>query len=183
MSTLAPSTSDLASRLDRDVPAVEVRDLRKTFRRKDRKRGPLRAQASVAGARRRHASRSPVASASPSSARTARGSRRSSACSRRCCSPTAARRGSSATTSSEDASAIRRLVNRVSVEASFFKKMSAAENLVLRGALLRDDAAPDATSDPRDPRQGRLPAPSGAASRWRTCRAACSRRSRSRGRC
>src|SRR5213079_1003736 len=29
----------------------------------------------------------------------------------------------------EDAAAVRRLVNRVSVEASFFKKMSAVENL------------------------------------------------------
>ena len=36
---------------------------------------------------------------------------------------------SSATTSSSDARAVRRLVNRVSVEASFFKKMSSAENL------------------------------------------------------
>src|SRR5215468_4310570 len=39
MSTLAPSTIDLASRLDRQAPAVEVRDLRKTFRRRDRKAG------------------------------------------------------------------------------------------------------------------------------------------------
>src|SRR4051812_50073538 len=39
MSTLATSTIDLASRLDREAPAVEVRDLRKTFRRRDRKAG------------------------------------------------------------------------------------------------------------------------------------------------
>src|SRR2546423_11224943 len=39
MSTIAPSTIDLASRLDRQAPAVEVRDLRKTFRRRDRKAG------------------------------------------------------------------------------------------------------------------------------------------------
>src|SRR5215467_5413095 len=39
MSTLAPSTIDLASRLDRQAPAVEVRDLRKTFKRRDRKAG------------------------------------------------------------------------------------------------------------------------------------------------
>ena len=43
--------------------------------------------------------------------------------------PTAARRASSATTSSREPRAVRRLVNRVSVEASFFKKMSSAENL------------------------------------------------------
>ena len=46
--------------------------------------------------------------------------------------------------------AVRRLVNRVSVEASFFKKMSAAENLALRGALLRDDAARDARARSRE---------------------------------
>src|SRR5690348_18496316 len=39
MSTLAPSTTDFVSRLDRDVPAVEVRDLRKTFKRRDRNAG------------------------------------------------------------------------------------------------------------------------------------------------
>src|ERR1700745_3380472 len=39
MSTLAPSTIELTSRLDRDAPAVEVRELRKTFRRKDRHAG------------------------------------------------------------------------------------------------------------------------------------------------
>src|SRR4051794_14904339 len=37
--SLAPSTIDLASRLDRQAPAVEVRDLRKTFRRRDRNAG------------------------------------------------------------------------------------------------------------------------------------------------
>ena len=40
--------------------------------------------------------------------------------------------------------AVRRLINRVSVEASFFKKMSAVENLGYARALLRD-------ADPRDP--------------------------------
>src|SRR3954467_12426909 len=39
MSTVAPSAIDLASRLDRQAPAVEVRDLRKTFKRRDRKGG------------------------------------------------------------------------------------------------------------------------------------------------
>src|SRR5581483_8356060 len=39
MSTLAPSTNDLASRPDSGTPAVEVRDLRKTFKRRDRKAG------------------------------------------------------------------------------------------------------------------------------------------------
>ena len=39
MSTFAPSTIDLALRLYRQAPAVEVRDLRKTFKRRDRKAG------------------------------------------------------------------------------------------------------------------------------------------------
>ena len=39
MSTFTPSTIELASRLDRQAPAVEVRDLRKTFLRRDRKAG------------------------------------------------------------------------------------------------------------------------------------------------
>src|ERR1700758_3291178 len=39
MSTLAPRTSETPARIAPDTPAVEVRDLRKTFRRKDRKAG------------------------------------------------------------------------------------------------------------------------------------------------
>src|SRR5499426_954415 len=39
MSTLAASTTELASRLDRHVAAVDVRDLRKTFQRRDRSAG------------------------------------------------------------------------------------------------------------------------------------------------
>src|SRR6266513_5439911 len=39
MSTLAPSTTELTARLNRVAPAVEVRDLRKTFKRKDRHAG------------------------------------------------------------------------------------------------------------------------------------------------
>ena len=73
--------------------------------------------------------------------------------------------------------AVRRLVNRVSVEASFFKKMSSAENLAL-GALLRDDAGADGPRIPRSS-SGSASARRGA-SRWRTSPAACSRRSRSR---
>src|SRR5438067_12315722 len=41
MSSLATPTTDLTTRLDRGAPAVEVRDLRKTFRRRDRKAGRL----------------------------------------------------------------------------------------------------------------------------------------------
>ena len=67
--------------------------------------------------------------ASRSSARTARASRRWSGCSRPCCCTTAAARAIFGHDVFKDTRAVRRLVNRVSVEASFFKKMSAAENL------------------------------------------------------
>src|SRR5213595_3813563 len=128
MSTVAPSTIDLASRLDRDTPAVEVRDLRKTFRRRDRKGGPF--------ARKR-----PWPALDDVTFTIARGE----------CVAILGQNGSGKSTLvrllstllignggearifghdvDREASTIRRLVNRVSVEASFFKKMSAAENL------------------------------------------------------
>jgi ABC-2 type transport system ATP-binding protein len=128
MSTLATSTPDLASRLDRKVPAVEVRDLRKTFRRKDRHA-------------RRFARKRPWPALADVTFTIARGE----------CVAILGQNGSGKSTLVrllstlliddggearifghdivKDASAIRRLVNRVSVEASFFKKMSASENL------------------------------------------------------
>ncbi len=128
MSTFATPTSDLASRLDRQVPAVEVRDLRKTFRRRDRKAG-------------RFARKRPWPALADVSFTIARGE----------CVAILGQNGSGKSTLVrllstlliddggearvfghdivKDASAIRRLVNRVSVEASFFKKMSAFENL------------------------------------------------------
>jgi ABC-2 type transport system ATP-binding protein len=128
MSSLAPSTSDLAPRLDRQVPAVEVRDLRKTFRRKDRSAG-------------RFKRKRPWPALDDVTFTIARGE----------CVAILGQNGSGKSTLVrllstlliddggearifghdvvKDASAIRRLVNRVSVEASFFKKMSAAENL------------------------------------------------------
>ena len=54
---------------------------------------------------------------------------------------------------------------------------------LVRGALLRHAAVADAHRDPaRSSRRSASP-PTAAASRWRTSPAACSRRSRSRGRC
>ena len=53
--------------------------------------------------------------------------------------------------------AVRRLVNRVSVEASFFKKMSAAENLGYAARFYGMTPRRDARQDPGDPRAGRLP--------------------------
>ena len=79
--------------------------------------------------------------------------------------------------------AVRRLVNRVSVEASFFKKMSAVENLSYAARFYGMTPSETRDADPGDPRAGRLPRATGATSRWRTSRAACSRRSRSRARC
>src|SRR5438132_7950118 len=128
MSTLAPSTTDLASPLDRRAPAVEVRDLRKTFLRRDRKAG-------------RFARKRPWPALADITFTIARGE----------CVAILGQNGSGKSTLVrllstlliddggearvfghdvvKDASTIRRLVNRVSVEASFFKKMSASENL------------------------------------------------------
>src|SRR5213082_2585378 len=127
MSTIAPSTTDLAARLDRQVPAVEVRDLRKTFRRRDRKAG-------------RFARKRPWPALADVTFTIARGE----------CVAILGQNGSGKSTlvrllstllindggearifghdAFEETKAIRRLVNRVSVEASFFKKMSASEN-------------------------------------------------------
>src|SRR6476661_5934922 len=128
MSTEAPSTIDLASRLDRQAPAVEARDLRKTFNRKDRKAG-------------RFARKRPWPALADVTFTMARGecvailgqngSGKSTLV--RLLSTLLINDGGEARIFGHDAfhetRAIRRLVNRVSVEASFFKKMSAAENL------------------------------------------------------
>jgi ABC-2 type transport system ATP-binding protein len=128
MTTLAPSTTDLASRLDSTAPAVEVRGLRKTFQRRDRSAG-------------RFARKRPWPALADVTFTIARGE----------CVAILGQNGSGKSTLVRllstlliddggearifghdvyrEASAIRRLVNRVSVEASFFKKMSAAENL------------------------------------------------------
>jgi ABC-2 type transport system ATP-binding protein len=126
MSTLAPSTTELTARLDRGAPAVEVRDLRKTFRRKDRHAG-------------RFARKRPWPAlddvtftiASGECILGQNGSGKSTLV--RLLSTLLIDDGGEARIFGhdvvKDASTIRRLVNRVSVEASFFKKMSAAENL------------------------------------------------------
>ena len=182
MSTLAPSTIDLASRLDREAPAVEVRDLRKTFRRRDRKAG-------------RFARKRPWPALDDVTFTIDRGE----------CVAILGQNGSGKST-------LVRLLSTLLIddggEARIFghdvdqggvddpparqPRLGRGELLqedvrvrepVVRGALLRDDAAARrARPVPEILGEGRLPAPSGAASRWRTCRAACSRRSRSRGR-
>jgi ABC-2 type transport system ATP-binding protein len=127
MSTLAAPISSTI-RVRRDVPAVEVRDLEKTFRRRDRKA-------------RRFARKRPWPALADVSFTIARGecvailgqngSGKSTLV--RLLSTLLINDGGEARIFGHDAfreeRTIRRLVNRVSVEASFFKKMSAAENL------------------------------------------------------
>ena len=111
----------------RDVPAVEVRNLRKEFRRRDRRAGRF--------ARRRMPALSGVTFAIERGECVAilgqNGSGKSTLV--RLLSTLLINDGGEARIFGHDAfndtRAIRQLVNRVSVEASFFKKMSASENL------------------------------------------------------
>jgi len=127
MSALAAPTSENIF-VRRDVPAVDVVDLRKEFRRKDRSAG-------------RFARRRAMPALKDVTFRMERGE----------CVAILGQNGSGKSTlvrllstllindggearifghdAFRDEKEIRRLVNRVSVEASFFKKMSAAENL------------------------------------------------------
>src|SRR5437870_7961443 len=72
---------------------------------------------------------------------------------------------------------VQRLVNRVSVEASFFKKMSSEENLAYAARFYGIPRASRRRLFPRS--SGESASRSGAGTRqWRTCRGACSRRLR-----
>jgi ABC-2 type transport system ATP-binding protein len=127
MSTLATRTTEQRSQVG-EAPAVEVRDLRKTFLRRDPKAG-------------RFARKRPWPALDDVTFTIARGecvailgqngSGKSTLV--RLLSTLLINDGGEARIFGHDAfretKAIRRLVNRVSVEASFFKKMSAAENL------------------------------------------------------
>src|SRR5579884_287531 len=110
------------------VPAVEVRDLRKTFKRRDRKAGRFaRKQAWPA----LHDITFTIARGECVAILGQNGSGKSTLV--RLLSTLLIDDGGEARIFGHDAfretRAIRQLVNRVSVEASFFKKMSAAENL------------------------------------------------------
>src|SRR3954462_13722313 len=128
MSPLATSKTDLASRLDREAPAVDVRDLRKTFRRRDRKAGRFARKRSWPAL---DDVTFTVARGECVAILGQNGSGKSTLV--RLLSTLLIRDGGEARVFGHDvereASTIRRLVNRVSVEASFFKKMSASENL------------------------------------------------------
>jgi ABC-2 type transport system ATP-binding protein len=126
MSTLAAPTYEKHA-VRRDVPAVEVVDLTKEFRRKDRKAGRF--------ARRRMPALKHVTFTIERGECVAilgqNGSGKSTLV--RLLSTLLINDGGEARIFGHDAfqesRAIRQLVNRVSVEASFFKKMSAMENL------------------------------------------------------
>src|SRR5438270_505600 len=126
MSTLAAPTSE-NTHVRRDVPAVEVVDLTKEFRRKDRRAGRF--------AKRRMPALSHVTFTIERGECVAilgqNGSGKSTLV--RLLATLLLHDGGSARVFGHDAfketRAVRRLVNRVSVEASFFKKMSAEENL------------------------------------------------------
>jgi len=125
MSIAAPTS--LSTSVRRDVPAVEVRDLTKVFRRRDRRAGRL--------ARARIPALKDVTFTIERGECVAilgqNGSGKSTLV--RLLSTLLLDDGGEARIFGHDAfhdtRAIRRLVNRVSVEASFFKKMSASENL------------------------------------------------------
>ncbi len=128
MPTLAAPISSSTPETARDVPAVEVRDLRKTFRRRDRTAG-------------RFAAKRPWPALEQITFTIERGecvailgqngSGKSTLV--RLLSTLLINDGGEARIFGHDAfrevRTIRKLVNRVSVEASFFKKMSASENL------------------------------------------------------
>jgi ABC-2 type transport system ATP-binding protein len=127
MSTFAPPTA-LATSVPRDVPAVEVKNLRKEFRRRDRSAGRF--------ARRRrmpalHDVTFSIARGECVAILGQNGSGKSTLV--RLLSTLLIDDGGEARIFGHDAfhdtKIIRQLVNRVSVEASFFKKMSAHENL------------------------------------------------------
>jgi ABC-2 type transport system ATP-binding protein len=127
MSTLAAPNS-IGTRALREVPAVEVTDLRKTFLRRNRRGGLLarrRAWPALTGVTFTIARGECVAILGQN------GSGKSTLV--RLLSTLLINDGGDARIFGHDAyresRTIRRLVNRVSVEASFFKKMSAAENL------------------------------------------------------
>ena len=127
MSTVAAPTA-LALSVRQDVPAVEVKNLRKEFRRRDRRAGrfaPRRSMPALDGVTFTIARGECVAILGQN------GSGKSTLV--RLLSTLLINDGGEARIFGHDAfrdtKAIRRLVNRVSVEASFFKKMSASENL------------------------------------------------------
>ena len=148
-----PSPTDASPRVV--APAVDVHELRKVFTRRDRKLGRF--------AKRERVALDGVSFTLERGETVAilgqNGSGKSTLV--RLLSTLLLPDGGSATIFGHDVvhehRAVRRLVNRVSVEASFFKKMSAAENLSYAARYYGMTVEGDAPRDPRDPRARRLP--------------------------
>ena len=161
------------------MPAVEVHNLRKEFRRSDGKRSGLRRRRERVEALRGVSFE--IARGECVAILGQNGSGKSTLV--RLLSTLLLHDGGSATLFGhdvfKDTRAVRRLVNRVSVEASFFKKMSSTENLSYAARFYGLTAGQTRDRDPGDPRARRLPGRRAATRRWRTSRAGCSRRSRS----
>ena len=146
--------------LSRPAPAVEVRDLRKEFVRRDRKAGRF--------ARKRRAALQGVTFTMERGECVAilgqNGSGKSTLV--RLLSTLLLHDGGSARVFGHDVFAdprpVRKLVNRVSVEASFFKKMSSGENLSYAARFYGMSPRQTKDRDPGDPRAGRLSRPTGA---------------------
>ena len=180
MSTLAAPTT-VEARARRTGPAVEVRDLRKEFVRRNRKAGLF--------ARKRWPALSGITFTIARGECVAilgqNGSGKSTLV--RLLSTLLINDGGEARIFGHDAfvetRAIRRLVNRVSVEASFFKKMSAAENLSYAARFYGMTPSQTRERIPAILETRRLPRRAARTRRWSTSRAACSRRSRSHVRC
>jgi len=127
MSTFALPAA-LATSVHRDVPAVEVKNLRKEFRRRDRSAGRFARRRRMAAL---HDVTFTIARGECVAILGQNGSGKSTLV--RLLSTLLIDDGGEARIFGHDAFSdtkiIRQLVNRVSVEASFFKKMSASENL------------------------------------------------------
>ena len=124
------------------MPAVEVKNLRKEFRRSDGRRSGLRRRRERVDALRGISFE--IARGECVAILGQNGSGKSTLV--RLLSTLLLLDGGSATIFGHDISdtrAVRRLVNRVSVEASFFKKMSSTENLSYAARFYGLTAAPD----------------------------------------
>src|SRR5918999_3873942 len=142
--------------LSRPVPAVEVVDLRKEFVRRDKKAGRF--------VRRRVAALEGVTFTMERGECVAilgqNGSGKSTLV--RLLSTLLLHDGGSAHVFGHDvfaeSRAVQKLVNRVSVEASFFKKMSAGENLHYAARFYGMSPRATRQENPRHPRKGGVPA-------------------------
>ena len=181
MSTLAPPTS-LGTSVRRDVPAVEVRDLTKVFRRRDRRAGRFARQAP---GRRSKDVTFTIDRGECVAILGQNGSGKSTLV--RLLSTLLLDDGGEARIFGHDAFHDTRAI-RTAREPRLGRGELLQEDVrvrepLVRGALLRHDAVGQTRRRSRRSSRRSASRPSAAASRWRTSRAACSRRSRSRARC